>query len=98
MAAGEAIFSPGVAARVLAYSPTRTRGSRLRRRSRSSPTASEVLDLLAAGRRTAAIAAELYLSPKTVSNHLTTVFAKLQVAGRAEAIVLARDHGLGGSP
>ncbi len=60
-----------------------------------------MLDLLAAGRRTAAIAAiaaELYLSPKTVSNHLTTVFAKLQVAGRAEAIVLARDHGLGGSP
>lgn len=58
----------------------------------------EVLDLLAAGRRTASIAAELHLSPKTVSNNLTAVFAKLGVPGAQEAIVLAREHGLGRRP
>ena len=44
----------------------------------------------------AAIARELFLSPKTVSNNLTSIFAKLQVAGRGEAIVRARERGLGG--
>ena len=53
-------------------------------------------DLLADGRRTADIAAELYLSPKTVSNHLTNIFAKLEVADRAAAIIRARERGLGG--
>ena len=55
----------------------------------------EILDLLATGRRTSAIAATLHLSPKTISNNLTSVFAKLQVAGSTEAILLAREHGLG---
>ena len=94
--AGEAIFGPGVAARVLGYFtdppatvvaeypfPELTDRERL------------VLDLLAQGQRNADIAAELYLSPKTVSNHLTAIFAKLQVAGRGQAIVRARESGLG---
>jgi DNA-binding NarL/FixJ family response regulator len=55
----------------------------------------EILNLMAAGRRNAAIAAELYLSPKTVSNHVSAIFAKLAVADRAEAIVRARREGLG---
>jgi DNA-binding NarL/FixJ family response regulator len=55
----------------------------------------EILGLLAAGRSNGQIAATLYLSPKTVRNHVSTVFAKLQVADRAEAIVRARDAGLG---
>ena len=55
----------------------------------------DILDLLADGLRTAAIAEQLYLSPKTVSNHLTSVFAKLEVADRAEAIIRAREGGLG---
>ena len=54
-----------------------------------------MLDQLAAGRRTAAIAETLFLSPKTVSNHLTAIFTKLEVADRAAAIVRARDGGLG---
>ena len=96
--AGEAIFGPGVAARVLGYFaeppvaaalddpfPELTERERL------------VLDHLAQGLRNADIAAELYLSPKTVSNHLTSIFAKLQVAGRGEAIVRAREGGLGTS-
>jgi DNA-binding NarL/FixJ family response regulator len=94
--AGEAIFGPGVAARVLAYfsDPPRAVAAEspfpeLTDRER------DVLDLLAQGRRNADIAAQLYLSPKTVSNHLTMIFAKLQVAGRGEAIVRAREGGLG---
>ncbi|MBO4240931.1 response regulator [Pseudonocardia alni] len=57
----------------------------------------EVLDLLAAGRSNDRIAAALFLSPKTVRNNVSNIFAKLQVADRAEAIVRARDAGLGRS-
>jgi DNA-binding NarL/FixJ family response regulator len=57
-----------------------------------------ILELLARGRRTSEIAAELYLSPKTVANNMTSIFAKLQVASRAEAIVRAHESGLGGPP
>jgi len=97
--AGQAIFGPGVAARMLSFfSATAAVGSRaevpfpdLTDRER------EILDLLAAGRRTAVIAQELFLSPKTVSNHLTSIFAKLEVADRAAAIVRAREGGLGRS-
>ena len=56
----------------------------------------EILELLAHGRRTAEIAATLHLSPKTVSNNLTTIFAKLEVADRTAAVIRAREHGLGG--
>jgi DNA-binding NarL/FixJ family response regulator len=97
--AGEAIFGPGVASRILGYfarppQPTSSQDPfpALTDRER------RVLDLLAQGRRTADIASELYLSPKTVSNHLTVIFAKLQVAGRGEAIVRARERGLGTTP
>lgn len=54
-----------------------------------------VLDLLAAGESTAAIADALFLSPKTVSNTLTRVFAKLGVTDRTAAVILAREAGLG---
>ncbi len=54
-----------------------------------------MLELLAAGRSNAEIAGALFLSPKTVRNNVSAVFAKLQVTGRAEAIIRARDAGLG---
>jgi DNA-binding NarL/FixJ family response regulator len=54
----------------------------------------EVLDLLVAGKRTNEIAAALFVSPKTVSNQLTSIYAKLAVADRTEAILLAREQGL----
>ena len=94
--AGEAIFGPGVAARVLGYftEPPQAVAAEypfpeLTDRER------QVLELLAQGRSNADIAAELFLSPKTVSNQLTAIFAKLQVASRGEAIVRAREGGLG---
>ncbi len=55
----------------------------------------EVLGLVAAGRSDAQIAAALYLSPKTVRDDVSDVLAKLQVTGRAQAIVRAREAGLG---
>src|SRR5262249_38295551 len=58
----------------------------------------EVLDLMAMGFSNAVIANRLRLASKTVSNHVSTLFAKLQVGTRAEAIVLARENGLGQAP
>lgn len=55
----------------------------------------EVLDRIAAGKSNAAIARDLALAPKTISNRVSAVFGKLRVADRAKAIVLARDAGLG---
>jgi DNA-binding NarL/FixJ family response regulator len=57
----------------------------------------QVLDRMASGAGNATIAAALGLAPKTVGNHISSVFAKLAVGTRAEAIVLARDAGLGRS-
>lgn len=56
----------------------------------------EILDLIAAGRNNAQIATALYLAPKTVRNNVSTILAKLQATDRAEAIIRARDAGLGG--
>ncbi len=55
----------------------------------------EILDLIAQGCSNAEIARRLYLSQKTVRNHVSHVFLKLQVADRAQAIVRAREAGLG---
>lgn len=55
----------------------------------------EVLDLIAAGMKNADIARRLFLSPVTVRNHITNIFAKLDVADRSQAIVHAREAGLG---
>lgn len=55
----------------------------------------EVLDLLARGLDNAALAKELFLSPKTVRNHVSRIFAKLGVRHRAEAVVKARELGFG---
>jgi len=91
--AGQAIFGPGVAARLLAHFSAAPDAEvafpELTSRER------EILDLLASGQRTGAIAQQLFLSPKTVSNHLTSIFAKLQVTDRASAIIRAREGGLG---
>jgi DNA-binding NarL/FixJ family response regulator len=54
-----------------------------------------VLGLIAAGLANAAIATRLGLAPNTVSNHISSIFAELRVASRAEAIVKARSAGLG---
>ena len=57
--------------------------------------AGEILDLLAAALPNSAIATRLNLSPKTVANHLSSIFTKIQVADRSAAILRAREAGLG---
>jgi DNA-binding NarL/FixJ family response regulator len=56
----------------------------------------EILDLIAAGRNNAQIASALFLAPKTVRNNVSNILAKLQATDRADAIIRARDAGLGG--
>jgi DNA-binding NarL/FixJ family response regulator len=93
VAAGEAIFGPGVARRVLSY--FNTPHQQQDPFPQLAPREREVLDLLAAGLSNAAIATRLGLSAKTVNNNTSSIFAKLAVAGRTEAIIRARDAGLG---
>jgi DNA-binding NarL/FixJ family response regulator len=94
VARGEAIFSSAVAGRVLAFfavpRPAPKVFPALTDRER------EILDLIAAGHPNPSIARALSLSPKTVANYVSAIFAKLQVADRAEAMVRAREAGLGG--
>lgn len=93
VAAGEAIFGPGVAQRVwqhFANPPTQAPPF-----PELTPREREVLEMMAAGSLNAAIARHLGLTVKTVNNHISAIFAKLQVAGRPEAIARARDAGLG---
>jgi DNA-binding NarL/FixJ family response regulator len=92
-ARGDAVFGPEVASRVLRhFEQVTTIGPsfpELTQRER------KVLDLIARGTSTAAIATQLGISPKTVRNHTSNIFAKLHVSSRAEAIIRARDGGLG---
>jgi DNA-binding NarL/FixJ family response regulator len=91
VASGEAIFGPGIAQRVLRFfaNPADDPFPELTARER------EILDLLAAAMPNSMIAKRLGLSPKTVANHLSSIFTKLQVGDRAQAILRARDAGLG---
>ncbi len=89
--AGQAIFGQGVADVLLAHIGTPTRGYPF---PKLSDREREVLDLLVAGKRTNEIAAALFVSPKTVSNQLTSIYGKLGVTDRTTAILLAREQGL----
>ena len=96
VARGQAVFGPGVAARVLdLVSAGPPAAPATEPFPDLTPREREVLELLAGGRRTSEIAKQLVLSPKTVSNNLTGIFAKLEVADRAAAMILARESGLG---
>lgn len=99
--AGEIIFGPGVARRVQGYfrgQPAQVDVDPAAAFPRLTERERELLDLIAAGQDNAHIAAQLHLSDKTVRNHISNIFAKLHVAHRAEAIVMAREAGLGRCP
>lgn len=93
VAAGDVIFGPGVASKVLGMVSAPT--SAVDAFPELSPREREILRLVASGQRTATIADQLYLSPKTVSNTLTSIFGKIGAGSRAEAIVIAHERGLG---
>ena len=93
-AAGEAIFGPEIAERVIAHFASGAGST-----AAAFPTLTErerdVLELVAAGKGNATIAHELMINLKTVRNHVSNVFTKLQVSDRSAAIVKAREAGLG---
>ncbi|MFL6123303.1 response regulator [Actinophytocola sp.] len=94
---GEAIFGPDIATRVLGFfnaGPVATDPIFPELTSRER----EVLALIADGESNPTIARKLSLSPKTVRNHVSSIFTKLHVADRAQAIVRARKAGLGEGP
>lgn len=92
VAAGEAVFGTGVADQVLTRL-TANRGSQPF--PELTPRENEILELLAQGCGNQQLARRLFISPKTVRNHVANVLAKLGVPDRAQAIVTAREAGYG---
>lgn len=92
---GDAIFSPAIAARLVDYfAALQPRGPTQVFPDLSSRER-EILALLAQGYKNAEIADRLVISPKTVRNYVSNIISKLQVADRAQAILRAKDAGLG---
>lgn len=95
-AAGEAHFGPDIARRLTAFFQRADhQGLAVTPFAELTDREREILDLVAAGHDNARIAARLRISGKTVSNNISSIFAKLHVADRAHAIVKAREGGLG---
>jgi DNA-binding NarL/FixJ family response regulator len=92
---GEAIFSPSIAARLMELFASFRPAAMPQAFPELSEREREVLELIAQGHRNPEIAIKLVLSPKTVRNHVTNILSKLQVADRTEAIIRAREAGLG---
>ncbi len=94
-AAGEALFGPEIAARVIAHFASGT-GSAAGAFPTLTDRERDVLEGIASGKGNAAIAHDLMITLKTVRNHVSNIFTKLQVNDRSAAIVKAREAGLGG--
>jgi DNA-binding NarL/FixJ family response regulator len=95
VAGGDAIFGPGIARRMITYFSNLSRAGTAPLFPELTEREREILELVAQGCTNMAIAERLVLSRKTVSNHISNIFSKLQVADRAQAIIRARQAGLG---
>jgi DNA-binding NarL/FixJ family response regulator len=92
---GEAIFSQGIAGRLIAFFANPPPSIPKNMFPELTDREKEILDLVAKGENNSAIAEHLRLSTKTVSNYMSNILNKLQVADRAQAIVKARKAGFG---
>lgn len=95
---GEAIFSPAIAQRMMQYFSAASASSKKNQPSEFAELTEreyEILELIAQGDNNMVIANKLSLSIKTVQNYVSSILTKLQVADRAQAIVRARNAGLG---
>lgn len=92
---GEAIFSPAIAARLIAFFASPPLSIPKNMFPELTGREKEILDRVAKGESNQKIAKHLALSAKTVSNYVSNILNKLQVADRAQAIVKAREAGLG---
>ena len=95
-AAGQAIFGASLARRMQTWFGRTAQHAELPF-PELSEREREILDGVAAGLTNAEIGARLFLSPKTIANNVSAILDKLQLANRTEAIVQARDAGLGKS-
>jgi DNA-binding NarL/FixJ family response regulator len=99
VAVGQAVFGPAIAVRMINFFQGLNSTPPSEKTAPTFPELTdrerEVLHLMAQGVSNKAIAEKLVISMKTVSNHITNIFSKLQVADRAQAIIRARDAGLG---
>ena len=95
MAEGEALFGPDIAARLMTFFTSSQTSQVTQTFPELTAREHEVLDLIAKGLNNQAIATRLSISEKTVRNHISNIFNKLQVVDRAQAIVRAREAGMG---
>jgi DNA-binding NarL/FixJ family response regulator len=95
VARGEALFGPEIAARLVKFFSSPQSDLSPQAFPELTAREREVLDLIAKGLNNQAIANRLPISEKTVRNHISNIFNKLQVVDRAQAIVKAREAGMG---
>lgn len=101
VANGQALFGPAIAGRIMHF--FHAKGTEFKSLLPEeafpdlTPRELEVLELIARGESNSRIAEALVITPKTVRNHINSIFSKLQVADRTAAIIQARDAGLGTS-
>jgi DNA-binding NarL/FixJ family response regulator len=93
VASGEAVFGPGVAERMIGFFSA-PRAAPKRAFPELTEREEEVLSLVAQGKSNREIARQLFVSLKTVRNHVSNILLKLQVADRAQAVIRARDAGM----
>jgi DNA-binding NarL/FixJ family response regulator len=91
---GEAIFSPAIATRLMDYFAGTQKTAEPEIFPELTDREREILQLIARGKSNAAIAEQLTISLKTVRNHVSNIYNKLQVADRAQAAIRAREAGL----
>jgi DNA-binding NarL/FixJ family response regulator len=92
---GEAIFGPAIAKRLMNYFAVPRPSTHKDVFPELTEREREILALISQHQTNPEIAKRLHLSPKTVRNHVSNIFTKLQVADRAQAIIRAREAGLG---
>jgi DNA-binding NarL/FixJ family response regulator len=95
VARGEALFGPVIAARLQGFFENSKRQAPASAFPELTEREREVLELIAKGHNNADIGRKLTISIKTVRNHVSNIFSKLQVADRAQAVIRAREAGLG---
>ena len=92
---GEAVFGPGVAERIIGFFSVPRSAAPQRAFPELTDREEEILSLVAQGKSNQEIARQLFVSLKTVRNHVSNILLKLQVADRAQAVIRARDAGMG---
>lgn len=95
VASREAVFGPGVAERIMGFFSAPRPSAPQRAFPELTGREEEVLSLVAQGKSNREIARQLFVSLKTVRNHVSNILLKLQVADRAQAVIRARDAGIG---